>query len=562
MSNYILLDSAAYSIYKTTSIMKYWTKSHPDSLIEPDINNSEFLDRLLGFYKKSIEELCQKLNIDITQVICVRDCPIENIWRNKIYKKYKENRLLKCNVENKVGPIVKWLNSRAENIFKNIIRIDECEADDIIYMLVNLLKSIDKTNKITIITNDSDYIQINIDFPDVVLLNPKKMKKISIKNPKQQLQNKIIKGDACDNIPSAKKKSDFRRNRQLIDLTYTPRIYQNRLIERLVQNNLFAMRQIPSNFRPKDIQLGLCCINTILQERDPKIFSSRKPILSTIKKKGIEYLKELSLQNCKDLETMIHWNAQNGIRVFRISSGLFPHMSNSRLDEEHSMKFALPLLRRIGRIARNYKQRLTFHPGQYNVIAAKDKKVFDNTVADLNYHALVLDYMKCDQDSVIVIHAGGIYDDKKASIQRWIDNFAKLPERVRRRLVLENCEKCFSIEDCLYVSDKINIPVVFDTHHFDCYKKLHPDEKFKSPKEYIKDILKTWTQRNMRPKFHVSEQGDGRTGHHSDYIERLPDYLLEISSKYDMGVDIMIEAKMKEQSIFHLYEIYPHLDPR
>ena len=45
----------------------------------------------------------------------------------------------------------------------------------------------------------------------------------------------------------------------------------------------------------------------------------------------------------------------------------------------------------------------------------------------------------------------------------------ELPENVRKRLVLENCEKNFSIEDCLEVSDKVNIPVVFDTHHFECY---------------------------------------------------------------------------------------------
>ena len=57
----------------------------------------------------------------------------------------------------------------------------------------------------------------------------------------------------------------------------------------------------------------------------------------------------------------------------------------------------------------------------------------------------------------------------------------------------ENCERCFSIEDCLKVSDKINIPVVFDTHHYDCYKILHPDESFKDPGDYIEDILKIGT---------------------------------------------------------------------
>lgn len=58
----------------------------------------------------------------------------------------------------------------------------------------------------------------------------------------------------------------------------------------------------------------------------------------------------------------------------------------------------------------------------------------------------------------------------------------------------------------------------------------------------------------------MSEQGSGRCGHHSDYIETIPDYLLEIPQKYNTDIDIMIEAKMKEQAIFKLYRKYPQLN--
>ena len=64
----------------------------------------------------------------------------------------------------------------------------------------------------------------------------------------------------------------------------------------------------------------------------------------------------------------------------------------------------------------------------------------------------------------------------------------------------------------------------------------------------------------MKPKFHVSEQGTGRCGHHSDYIEVMPKYLLEIPEKYNTNIDVMIEAKMKEQAIFKLYNKYPELN--
>ena len=78
--------------------------------------------------------------------------------------------------------------------------------------------------------------------------------------------------------------------------------------------------------------------------------------------------------------------------------------------------------------------------------------------------------------------------------------------------------------------------------------------------EYIGDILESWKKRGVKPKFHVSEQGSGRTGHHSDYIEEIPEYLMEIPAKYGVHIDIMIEAKKKELAIKKLYEKYPALN--
>lgn len=153
-----------------------------------------------------------------------------------------------------------------------------------------------------------------------------------------------------------------------------------------------------------------------------------------------------------------------------------------------------------------------------------------------------------------------VFMEIKKTIERWCKNFKRLPENVQKRLVLENCERCFSIKDCLLISEIINIPVVFDTHHFECYKILHPDEQFLEPSEYMPQILLTWVNRNIKPKFHVSEQGAGRCGHHSDYIEEIPKYLLDIPKLYQFEIDIMIEAKMKEQAIFKLYEKYPYLN--
>jgi UV DNA damage endonuclease len=282
-------------------------------------------------------------------------------------------------------------------------------------------------------------------------------------------------------------------------------------------------------------------------------------IIKTIQEKGIDALKNKILQNLRDVLTIMDWNEANGIKVYRMSSEMFPHKSNEKV-EDYNFDFAIDLLREIGNKSKLYKQRLTFHPGQYNVVGTPNKKCFEQTIRDLSYHAEVMDLMELDNNSVMVVHGGGVYGNKEETKERWSVQFDLLPEKIKRRLVLENCEKCYSIIDCLEMSEKNNIPVVFDTHHFECYKKLHPDEEFEEPSYYIEKILETWKRRDIKPKFHISEQGKGKCGHHSDYVEVIPEYLLEIPEKYGIHIDIMIEAKMKEQAILHLYNKYPSLN--
>ena len=308
--------------------------------------------------------------------------------------------------------------------------------------------------------------------------------------------------------------------------------------------------------QPMPVQLGLCCMNITLKAQKPPIYAARRIIVRIINERGIEELKRRILANLEDLLKMIQWNQDNGIRVFRLSSELFQHKTNPRVPD-YTYDFALDHLKRIGELARKYNHRLTFHPGQYNVLASPNPKAYQQTLLDLEYHADVLDLMGMGKDSVMVIHGGGVYGDKEGTLERWCENYRKLPEKIKRRLVLENCEKSYSIVDCLRISELTGVPLVFDTHHFECYKLLHKSEEFLEAREYIPLILNTWEASGIKPKFHVSEQGSGKIGHHSDYIDILPEYLLEIPTKYGIHIDIMIEAKCKELSIQQLYEKYP-----
>lgn len=312
------------------------------------------------------------------------------------------------------------------------------------------------------------------------------------------------------------------------------------------------------------VDLGLCCINTVLRSEKTSIFPNRTCRLATAQQKGVEYVKGLALQNVKDVLTLLDWNKNNGIRSYRMSSDMFPHINNPKFETgydkkgmKYSLGFAKDTLKAIGKKAREYGIRLSFHPGHFNQIASKSTEVFKSTIVDLYIHSLILSIIEDGVDmgensGILCVHGGGVYGDKKKTMDRWVERFAQLPKGVRRRLCLENCEKCYSSEDCLELADKLNIPHIFDIHHYHCYNILHKDETQKPISELLPRIFATWHRRKLKPYFHISEQGSGKTGHHSDYVKELPSYILD--TKHPLTIDI--EAKAKEQAVLLLAKKY------
>ena len=314
----------------------------------------------------------------------------------------------------------------------------------------------------------------------------------------------------------------------------------------------------------KSIRLGLCCMNKTLRNSKPPIYASRTIRIKQYQERGVEELKRRALLNLEDLVKMIEWNYKNNIEVFRLSSDIFPHLSNPTVPF-YGFDFARGHLKKIGLLGRIRKQRFTFHPGQFNVLGTPMKETLDKTIIELDRTSEILDIMGCDGDSVIVIHGGGVYGNKQQAIERWVENFKLLSESAQKRLVLENCEKSYNVSDCLQISEKIKerygfaLPIVLDIHHYHCFSLIHKDVQQDPLDTLIPKVLDTWKSRNIRPKFHISEQGLGKVGHHSDMIDSLPKEFLNIPSLYNIGLDIMIEAKFKELAILKLYDDYPLL---
>eukprot|EP00026_Physarum_polycephalum_P003985 Phypoly_transcript_04002.p1 GENE.Phypoly_transcript_04002~~Phypoly_transcript_04002.p1 ORF type:complete len:672 (+),score=197.16 Phypoly_transcript_04002:138-2153(+) len=288
------------------------------------------------------------------------------------------------------------------------------------------------------------------------------------------------------------------------------------------------------------VRLGYACINTVLRAQD--VYTNRTLRLAKVKEQGIQCAKDLGLKNIKDLIPIIQWNEDNGIRFFRVSSCVFPFASE--MEYGYSLSYAAKELKEAGDLAKKYGHRLTTHPGQYNVLCSPNPSVVTKTFRDLEYHAEMLDLMGMGPDSVMIIHMGGAYGDKPKSVERFEQNFVKLPENVRNRIVLENDEISYKVEDLLPVCKKLKIPLVLDWHH----DRLNPSTK--PIAEYLPEIDAIWKERGIKPKQHYSESAKGHPNPrtHSDYVSKLPPCAPDM--------DLMIEAKMKDQTVLRLCRHY------
>ncbi|KAI5837143.1 UV-endonuclease UvdE-domain-containing protein [Morchella snyderi] len=304
-------------------------------------------------------------------------------------------------------------------------------------------------------------------------------------------------------------------------------------------------------------RIGYACLNTYLRSATPPIFCSRTCRIDTILKQGTPaagkaYVESLGLANARDLSKMIRWNERYGIRFLRISSEMFPFASHPVYG--YSLDFAAEALKEAGALAMRYGHRLTTHPGQFTQIASPKKNVVDASLRDLEYHAELLGLLglkgQADKDAVMILHMGGVFGDKDATLARFRKNYATLPPAVKARLVLENDDVNYTVHDLLPICQDLNVPLVLDWHHHNIRHAPELREGSLDLLPTLPAIAATWTNKGITQKQHYSEPRpealtDRDMRKHSKRVYGLP--------PCDDNMDLMIEAKDKEQAVFELY---------
>jgi UV DNA damage repair endonuclease len=283
-------------------------------------------------------------------------------------------------------------------------------------------------------------------------------------------------------------------------------------------------------------------------------------------------LWDLMVQNIESTRLLVErvGKLDENLRMVRLSSDLLPVYTEPtwsyfwRLNDV--MDYCARGFQGIGDVARANGVRLSFHPGQFTVLASDNPDIVNRSIEEFEYHADMVRWMgygKSFQDFKINVHISGRAGPAgiKAVIPR-------LSAEARNCLTIENDEISWGIDSSLELVN--TCALVLDIHHH----WIHTGEYINAKDDRIKRIIDSW--RGVRPVLHYSvSREDVLSGHsgsqrptlstliesghkkgklraHSDFYwnESVNEWALSFLDTHD----IMCESKGKNLASFALSE--------
>jgi UV DNA damage endonuclease len=264
------------------------------------------------------------------------------------------------------------------------------------------------------------------------------------------------------------------------------------------------------------------------------------------------------------LRDVMAYLAHSGVAMYRMSSSLAPYATHPDMPQfSDQIAVCAEELAQAGQFAQENDLRLSIHAGQYTIPNATEGDLEARHRAEASLHAALLDGMGLGPEAVVVTHVGGIYGDRAAARERFVNNHLALPAPARARLVLENDDTRFSVADILWVHRATGIRLIFDYLHY----RLNNPERL-SLRETLAACLATWPP-DQTPKVHFSSPRTewlaeevpagapprlrkARWGRHSDYVNpfEFEDFLRAAEGLRPF--DIMLEVRGRDLALFQL----------
>ncbi|HDS46213.1 MAG TPA: UV DNA damage repair endonuclease UvsE [Methanomicrobia archaeon] len=294
------------------------------------------------------------------------------------------------------------------------------------------------------------------------------------------------------------------------------------------------------------MKIGYPCLNRTIGCKAARTFR--------LKSYSEERVIDAVANNLDCLQNILAFNVERDLLFFRITSDLVPFASH-RVNQFDWQRYFTSQFRTIGRFIKAQNIRISMHPDQFTLINSIDAEVFERSVRELRYHAAVLDLMGLDRAAKIQLHVGGVYGDKQASMQRFVTRYGELEDTIRRRLVIENDDRLYTLDECLQLHEETGIPVLFDVYHHEV------NSSGASLREAVSRITGTWKHRDGLPMVDYSSPAPSsqRRGKHAETID-LRHFQQFIEETAGLEFDLMLEIKDKEASALQAVTVLKQLE--
>ena len=160
--------------------------------------------------------------------------------------------------------------------------------------------------------------------------------------------------------------------------------------------------------------------------------------------------------------------------------------------QRHCEKIFAP----VGEAARRLGVRLSFHPGQFCVLASESDDIVDRSIDEFEYHADMARWMGYgstwhDHGFMINVHLSG-----RGGPEKFLRTLKRLSPEARNLITIENDEISNGLDISLTVAD--HVALVLDIHHH----WVRTGEYISPQDDRVKRVVESW--RGVRPGMHYS----------------------------------------------------------
>ena len=260
-------------------------------------------------------------------------------------------------------------------------------------------------------------------------------------------------------------------------------------------------------------RIGFCC----KWIDDPAETAGRKPTSASRDLNGrsttMRWLREHADEAEQRQWDIMNHNAQAALNMVERVGNLEPHLRMVRLGSEMLQGYTEPnwidwwqqadvqlhlerIFAPIGARARELGVRLSFHPGQFCVLASDNDGIVQRSILEFEYHADMARWMGYgaswhDHGFKINVHLSG-----RGGAEKFLRTLGKLSPEARNLITIENDEISNGLDVTLAVADRVAL--VLDIHHH----WINTGEYIDPKDSRVQRVVESW--RDVRPGMHYS----------------------------------------------------------